>query len=184
VVSAILLDGEARRGDDPTQAQAQDGHLKEPILFIMNLLHNLNGTTDGDRLADYAANMKQEPFFSPTVFNFFPPNFVLQSNNSLLGPEFKILNTSTAIARINFVNQLVYGSVADNTKIDLSGLVALASDPNQLLSTLSTLMLHGNMSSGMQSTLSSTISAIPDNTRRVQAAVYLIGSSSQYQVMH
>ena len=29
---------EARRGDDPAQAQANDGHLKEPVLFITNLL--------------------------------------------------------------------------------------------------------------------------------------------------
>ena len=33
VVSAILLDTEARRGDDPAQAQPSDGHLKEPVLI-------------------------------------------------------------------------------------------------------------------------------------------------------
>src|SRR4029078_8732214 len=31
VVQAILLDTEARRGDNPAQAQPSDGHLKEPI---------------------------------------------------------------------------------------------------------------------------------------------------------
>ncbi|HST10626.1 MAG TPA: DUF1800 family protein, partial [Terriglobales bacterium] len=31
VVNAILMDSEARRGDDPAQVQASDGHLKEPV---------------------------------------------------------------------------------------------------------------------------------------------------------
>ena len=42
VVQAILMDTEARRGDDPAQAQPNDGHLKEPILFITNLLRAMN----------------------------------------------------------------------------------------------------------------------------------------------
>jgi uncharacterized protein (DUF1800 family) len=183
VVSAILLDGEARRGDDPTQAQAQDGKLKEPILFIMSLLKALNGTTDGDRLSDFASDMKQEPFFSPSVFNFFPPDFQIEGTN-LLGPEYKILNTSTAIARINFVNTLVYGSVGSKTSVDLSNYITLAPNPDKMLDALATAMLHGNMSDGVRSTILSTISAIPDNTRRAKAAVYLVGSSTQFQVQH
>ena len=48
VVQAILLDTEARRGDDPTQAQASDGKLKEPVLFIAtHLLRAMNATSDG-----------------------------------------------------------------------------------------------------------------------------------------
>ncbi len=43
VVTAILLDPEARRGDDPAQVQPSDGHLKEPVLFITNLLRAMNG---------------------------------------------------------------------------------------------------------------------------------------------
>ena len=45
VVKAILLDSEARRGDDPTQLALSDGKLKEPILLINGLLRALNATT-------------------------------------------------------------------------------------------------------------------------------------------
>ena len=103
VVQAILLDTEARRGDDPAQALPGDGHLKEPILFITNLLRGVNAISDGAGLADRASDMKQAPFFSPSVFNFFPPGFVIPGTN-LLGPEFAIFNTSTTISRTNFVN--------------------------------------------------------------------------------
>ena len=47
VVTAILMDPEARRGDDPTKVQATDGHLKEPLLHMMNLMRAMNATTNG-----------------------------------------------------------------------------------------------------------------------------------------
>ena len=183
VVTAILLDSEARRGDDPAQAQPNDGHLKEPILFVTNLLRALNATSDGAGLSDRASDMKQSPFFSPSVFNFFPPNFAIQGS-TLLGPEFAIFNTSTTISRINFVNDLIYGQVNAGTKVDLSGYVPLAATPDQLISAVGAVMLHGQVSDNTRSTLVSALSGITDPTRRTRAAFYLIGSSSQFQVEH
>ena len=83
VVTAILLDPEARRGDDPAQAQPSDGKLKEPVLFITNLLRAMNGMSDGASLSDRASDMKQPPFFSPTVFNFYHPDHVIDGHQSV-----------------------------------------------------------------------------------------------------
>ncbi len=182
VVTAILMDPEARRGDDPAQVQANDGHLREPLLHMMAVMRALNTTTDGANLMYYASDMHQEPFDPTTVFNFYPPNYQIPGTQ-LLGPEFKILNTSTTISRINFVNDLVYGGLG-TTKPDISAYVAAAGDVNKLLDMVSLNMIHGQMSDAMRSTLFSTISAIPNNTRRAQAALYLTGSSSQFQVEH
>ena len=183
VVPAILLDPEARRGDDPAQAQPNDGHLKEPVLFITNLLRAMNGISDGAGLADRASDMKQPPFFSPTVFNFYHPDHVIQGS-TLIGPEFEIFNTSTTISRINFVNTLVYGQLSNTTTVDLSGYVPLAATPDQLITAVAAVMLHSQVSDNMRSTLVSALSGISDNTRRTKAAFYLIGSSSQFQVQH
>ncbi len=183
VVSAILLDPEARRGDDAAQVQASDGKLKEPVLFITNLLRAMNAVSDGGSLSDRADDMKQPPFFSPTVFNFYHPDHVIEGT-TLVGPEFEIFDTSTDIFRINFVNTLVYGSVSGGTTVDLSGYVPLAANPDQLVTAVAAVMLHGQMSDNMRSTLVSTLAGIPDNTRRARAAFYLIGSSSQFQVEH
>jgi uncharacterized protein (DUF1800 family) len=76
-ISAILLDPEARRGDDSAQVQASDGKLKDPVLHILSMLRALKATTDGDQLMYYAADMRQEPFNPPSVFNFFPPDNVI-----------------------------------------------------------------------------------------------------------
>jgi uncharacterized protein (DUF1800 family) len=183
VVNAILMDSDARRGDDPAQVQAGDGKLKEPVLFMTNLLRAANATSDGANLNNYASDMKEEPFESPTVFNFYPPDNVIPGTN-LLGPEFKILNSTTAISRINFVNDLVYGSVGSSTKTDISAYVALAPNPAALVDSLCNVLTHGPLSDGARNTIITTVTNLTDNTRRVKTALYLIGSSSQFQVAH
>ena len=72
---------------------------------------------------------------------------------TLVGPEFEIFDTSTDIARINFVNTLVYGSVSGTTTVDLSGYVPLAANPDQLVTAVAAVMLHGQVSDNMRSTL-------------------------------
>jgi uncharacterized protein (DUF1800 family) len=183
VITAIVLDPEARRGDDASQVQSADGHLKEPLLHMLSMIRALNTITDGDNLMYYAGDMKQEPFNATTVFNFYPPNYVIPGTQ-LLGPEFKILNTSTTISRINFLNDLVYGSVGTNTKTDITAYVSAAADVNKLLDMVSSVMLHGKMSDSMRSTLVGTLSSISDTKRRAKAALYLVGGSSQAQVQH
>jgi uncharacterized protein (DUF1800 family) len=183
VVNAILMDSEARRGDDPTQVQASDGHLKEPVLLMMNLLRATNATSDGTNLNNYASDMKEEPFESPTVFNFYPPDNGIPGT-TLLGPEFRIFNSTTAISRINFVNDLVYGSVGSTTKTDISAYLALASNPAVLVDSLSNVLTHGPLSDGARTTIITTVTNLTDNTKRAKTALYLIGSSSQFQVAH
>jgi hypothetical protein len=44
VIYAILADPEARAGDDASLAGSPGyGHMREPILFILNLLRGLGG---------------------------------------------------------------------------------------------------------------------------------------------
>jgi len=183
VVSAILLDPEARRGDDPTQVQASDGHLREPVLFMMTMLRGVNATTDGADLMYYASDMRQEPFNSPTVFNFYPPNFQI-SGTQLLGPEFSIFNSSTTVSRINFINDLIFGNVCSTTHTNISAYVTAAADVNTLLDLVSANLMHGQMSDNMRSTLVTALSGITAPTDRANAALYLVGSSSQFQVEH
>jgi uncharacterized protein (DUF1800 family) len=183
VVKAIILDSEARRGDDPAQVQPNDGHLKEPILLMTNLLRAMNARSNGDGLRPYAVNMKQEPLNPPSVFNYYHPGFVIPGTN-LLGPEFELFNSSTAITRINFVNDAVYGQIGNSMTTDFDYYLLLAPNPDQLVDKLGEVMMHGQMSAQMRSELIAAISGISDNTRRVKAALYLIASSSQFQVEH
>jgi uncharacterized protein (DUF1800 family) len=186
VIAAILLDPEARRGDSPNTAVATDGHLREPILFIANVLRAFGAASDGAGPVNIATGLSEPPLRSGSVFNFFPPDYQIPGT-TLLGPEFDLQTTGTALARINFVNSFVYGSIGSGTTVDFTPYTTLAATgANQLVSTLNTLLLHGTLSSSSSASIQAAINAVPSGTaqslNQAKTAIYLILSSSQYQI--
>ncbi|MDK2122728.1 DUF1800 domain-containing protein [Parachitinimonas caeni] len=188
VVKAILLDPEARGG---MNTDPGFGHLKEPVLFTTHFLRALGGISDGVSLRTQTSVMGQNVLNSPTVFNFYPPDYVLP--NGQLGPEYAILNTSTALARANFVYNMVYGGGAKpdtsvtgavGTTLDLTSLSTLAGDPAALVDRLSILLLHGTMSTDMRNQLITAVNGVAasDAIGRTRLAVYLVSTSTQFQV--
>lgn len=188
LISAILLDSEARRGDtlspdDPVLVN--DGKLKEPILLITNVFRALGAQSDGN-LASLGSPMGQTLLFPPTVFSYFSPDFQIPGS-PLFAPEINIQNTATAFARINFVNTTAFSSRAGTT-IGWAPLTALAANPSQLLDNLNVLLLHGSLSAATRSSILAAVNAVPanaspsQNEQRARTAFYLIASSSQYQV--
>ena len=139
--------------------------------------------------------MAQDAFRAPTVFNFYPPDYVVPGT-TLVGPEFAIFNTGSSIARANFVNSAVYSritvSMPDSplgTQLNLSDLEALANEDasgNRLMDEVNNRFMHGTMSPAMRSSILSAVTAITFSAAnakaRAQAAVYLVATSSQYQV--
>ena len=188
VIAAILLDSEARRGDALATTNAGDGHLREPVLFIADILRAFGATSDGAAPANSASSMSENVMDSPSVFNFFPPDYNIPGT-SLLGPEFDIDTTATTLVRANFVNSFVYGSIGAGTTVSLTTYANLAANPNatgQLLDTLNALLLHNAMTSDVRASVLAAVNAVPagtnQNLQRAEAAIYLILSSSQYQV--
>lgn len=196
VVKAILLDPEAR-GDVKTDPIY--GKLREPVQLMTNLFRQVGVTSaDGASQSDgdvnrFPANMSQSAFSSPTVFNFYPPNYVVPGT-ALLGPEFAIFTTGTSIGRANFGNSMGFGQInvslpntPNGTKINFAELQAVAAadtSSNQLMDVLNQRMMHGAMSSQMRSTIMTAVNAVAATSplTRAQTAVYLVVTSSQYQV--
>jgi uncharacterized protein (DUF1800 family) len=187
VLTAILMDSEARRGDDPATAVGTDGHLQEPILYITGLMRAFNATSDGSNLSYYSSGMGQDPLFAPSVFNFYSPSYVIPGTTSF-GPEFQILTTATSLNRANWANTFVFGSMGSGNKIDFSSYATQASNPGALVDTLNGLLMHGAMSSDMKSAIVTAMQSVPAGNKQLmqeaQTAIYLIASSSQYQVQH
>ena len=181
VTRAILLDAEARAGDDGTAATADAGHLREPALYITSVMRALNATTDGTRLVTYGSNMGQNILYPSSVFNYFHPNYVIDGTN-MVGPEFELLGPSTAIARANFVADLTLSTISGQA-VDYSSWTALAADPNKLMDALNGLFLHGQMSSAMRDAILTAVNAVPSNQpdARAKQALYLVLTSPQYQ---
>ncbi len=182
VIKAILLDPDAR-GD--AKAETYYGKLREPVLYVTNLLRAFNATTDFV-LQDYPKNMGQNLFGSPTVFNYFPAQYVIPGTN-LAGAEFAQQSSSNAITRLNFVNIIITGkngAATANFQIDWSGLDAIAPDANALVAKLNRLLMHGAMSASMKNDIVNAVSVVSatEPHLRAQTALYLIATSSQYQV--
>lgn len=181
VVKAILLDPEARAGDDDSAPTADAGHLREPALYMTGILRALNVTSDATRLNGYGTNMGQNILFSPSVFNYFPPDYKVSAN--LIGPEFSLLGPATAINRANFVADLILSSIGGTT-VDFNSWTTLAADPNKLLDSLNALLLHGQMSQAMRDSILTAVNAVPSTnpSQRAKQALYLVLTSPQYQV--
>jgi uncharacterized protein (DUF1800 family) len=196
VIRAILLDPEARGN---VKTDPRYGKLREPVQLTTNLLRHFNvKSADGTQNSDgninrFIAPLGQNAFNSPTVFNYYSMDYVVPGT-TLLGPEFGIYTTGTSIGRANIVNLFVYSrvNVANpdtplGTSINFAELQALAAadtTSNQLLDFLNTKMMHGAMSAEMKNTIRTAVNAVASTNplARAQAAVYLIATSSQYQV--
>ncbi len=188
-VRAILLDAEAR-GDAKTDAAY--GRLREPVQFVLNVLRSLNATSDGYGLLDQTRGMGQNVFNSPSVFNFYPPNYQIPGTQ-VLGPQFGIQTTATALARMNFVNTIVFSRIAPPTgspagatgaSINLTAWEALASDPAKLVDELDKVLMHNSMSPQTRAVVTQAVTSTPATNPklRAQTAIYLVATSSQYQV--
>jgi uncharacterized protein (DUF1800 family) len=183
VVSAILLDPEAR---GPEKSDPAYGRLREPVLYVTNLCRALGAASDGV-LAAQATAMGQNLWNPQTVFSYFPPDYEVL--DGVRGPEFGIQSSSTAIARLNFVQALATTGIArggegGGTRLDLSRWTPLAGDPAALVSAFDRLLLHGTMSGDAARAVTAAVAAVPasDATGRVRTALTLVAGSSAYQV--
>ena len=188
MIRAILEDTEARAGDtDPTQ---DGGHLREPIFYLTAVMRGL-GAVNTDptgyygTLSNYSGALSESPYSSGSVFNFFPPSYVIPGT-SVNAPEFAQENTASAVLRLTQANQLVYNQIS-GFKIDLSATSALgmmASTPANLVDSLGLMFMHGQMPANMRTAIINNITPLTDMGERARVATYLVITSSQYKIEH
>jgi uncharacterized protein (DUF1800 family) len=192
VVRAILLDEATRERSDKPDA----GRLRHPAQLITGVLRafnarSANGADESDGyLNPQSVSMGMDVFNPPSVFSYFSP-FGAVPRTALRGPEFALLNTSTAVRRANFINTIVFSRIAtgtnapNGTSLDFSAIQPLAADPWTLVDVLDDLLTHGTMSPDMRATVMTAVAAVPasNSLKRARTAVYLITTSSQYQVV-
>jgi len=174
VVRAILLDAEAR-GDDAL-TRAKYGKQREPVIRLTNIFRAFNATTPSKagrtelRYLDSPEDgLGQSPLLSPSVFNFFSPNFrpagpVAQAG--LVAPEFQITTETSVVSCFNtfarVFNDEGYGW-GDETRLSLNFApwVALAKLPEQLLDRIDLLLCNQQMSAVTRNRLITLLKALP-----------------------
>jgi uncharacterized protein (DUF1800 family) len=188
-VTAILTDVEA--GNDGSTLAPDQGHLTEPVLFTLALLRALNANTVyAPPLTAYTADMAQELFVSPSVFNYYSPFYTLPGA-STLAPEFQILSQSTSFYRANYAYRAVQNQIGGDIVVDLTNFAQLASDTTpatqtasltSMLNAVSQALLGAPMASDMLNAIMPVMLATTDANTRARNAVYLVAVSPQYQV--
>ncbi len=189
VARAILTDPEARgaRKIDPAY-----GKLTEPVLYLTGMARALGARSDGVYFRLAAAQLSQNVFYPPSVFNYYPPDYVVPGS-TLVGPEFGLQTTNTALARANIANALIFSAQippdasvygATGTVLDLAPWQAVAADPEALADRLDRLLLAGRMTPAMKAAIVSAVSAVPatDALARARTGAFLAVTSPSYQV--
>jgi uncharacterized protein (DUF1800 family) len=199
VLTAILLDAEARAGDG--NPSFDGGHLREPMLYMTNVIRGLGFTftapTGGGNeyystLSNYTSALSEKPYTSGSVFNFFPPNYVIPETTAN-APEFSIENTASSVLRLTLADNIVYNRITDFS-VDLSqtsplGIMASATgnattDSTNLVNALSNMFMHGQMPAQMQTAIVNHVATLTSIPQRVRVATYLVLTSSQYKIEH
>ena len=192
VIRAILLDPEACDCNiDKSNNYA--GMLREPFVRYMNLMRGLKLTTTGgvyrNAMNDLYDRIEQIPIYSPTVFNFFQPDYIPDGDLKIAqkyAPEFQLLNSQTLTGYINGLNrwlinddpnefwQLFTGETykADqDPRFDLSPDYSLARNDKlpQLLDKYNLILAHGSITKGNIEIIRKAIASMPyaENTSGV-----------------
>ncbi|OYW73173.1 MAG: hypothetical protein B7Z37_22560 [Verrucomicrobia bacterium 12-59-8] len=185
VVRAILLDDEAR---DPRYSEnvTSHGKLKEPVVRTMGLARAF-GIRDVANFVwwdwgDFYESSRQEPTNSPSVFNFYRPEYRaagLLTQNNLAGPVFQITDSYSSIAMPNKLWSIIddgfHMSGVYHFPLDYSWAATLSGTPELLVDELNMLFCGGRMSATTRAIILNAINQIPADqaTARAKVAVYL-----------
>lgn len=109
---AVLLHSEAR-----SQTSASNGALREPYLKVIHLMRSMEYEDESSRpifMRNIIDAIGQFPYASPTVFNFYLPEFQPEDfPQGLVAPEFQIFTPPNALAFANGMVSLIDNGLAE-----------------------------------------------------------------------
>lgn len=197
-VKAVLLDDEAR--SESLAERPYAGKMREPVVLVTSLWRAFDGTLTGldPRTARFEP-FGQSPQGSPSVFNFFQPEYQPAIDTSgvrlprhiqatgLHAPELQVMTELATLQAHNTLRTLIEGNAAIvPLKLD-DELALLKSAPQALLQHLDQLLLAGTMSDGLRASLQAVIdSPAPlrewPHAQRLRDILYLIVTSPEFAV--
>ncbi len=196
VIKAILLDEEARSClwyNDPAQ-----GKLKEPIIRYTHFARAMGRVSESGYFwnhgADYDDDAGQHPMYSPSVFNFYWPDFqpIGQiADQGLVAPEFQSHNSRTSIGFVNFVDDWAVretllstrGNPSRDVLTHIDDLMPLAEDTEALLNELDILLTNGMLRDDTRQIITTIVDPMEDPFEKVKLTIYLMVISADYTIL-
>ena len=199
VVKAILLDPEAR-GPLPW-LQPGGGKLSEPMLRLTRTIRAFEAGKNHLNLEfwdiDPSPHFKQSLLGSPTVFNFFEPQYAKPgpiSDAGLTSPEFQILDASTALSGPNMWNRWL--GRANNAPNPMEGYhsrrngetpqfvnnytaaLTHVSSPDVMVDWLAARLSHKPLTKLQRIKIINAMARVSNNEQKVRVATWLLINSS------
>jgi uncharacterized protein (DUF1800 family) len=204
VITAILMDDEARNTVSETYTSPNYGRVQEPMLRFTHMARaftaeSRSGAFDVGSTEDPAYGLGEMASRSPSIFNWFAPGFVPAGTSietaGLVAPEMEITDVTTVIGYMNTMQAALSGGFGNNGDLymTLATETALANTPDALIDRVNLLLMGGQMSSTLRSEISGAVNAIPvpasgDPTAallaRAQTAIFLTVVSPEYTTQH
>ena len=209
-LAAVLLEP-TLFDDTSANGTIMTGKVREPILRFAHWARAFNisnvdagNERDLDDTRSSESGLGQQPFSSPSVFNFYRPGFIAPGTNSgnadLTVPEFQISYEGSEVGYLNFMTDFAFDrspkrdNSYDTYDPDYTEELALAGDPTALVNHLDDLLTAGRMSDEEKADIVDIISTVqirtntPENTAAdeedlVQTAIALVLNSPSYAVV-
>lgn len=203
VVQAILTDPEAR--DDTVATSGTFGKLREPVIRLANWARGFKAASRSGAWIISSTSappvLQQTVMTAPSVFNFWtpfysPPGTAL-NDQGLVAPEFQAVNEVSVAGYLNTMLSVIKsgygsppaGSSTTDVQADYSAEIALAANPSDLVTRLNLLLMSGQMSTWLQTTIVGAVNsiALPSGAagpaalkQRAELAIYMTFASLEY----
>ena len=206
VIKAILLDEEARSGEAMFALNA--GRAKEPMYKATSYLKMIPTNSPSGKYwgngYDLYDNTGQFVLASPTVFNFYLPDYQPIgpiTDNNMVAPEFALHNSYSALSTINqywymggfwsgsVINSWEDDNLAPSVTVDITELLQYADEPEILINEIDKMITYGQLSDQTRAIIRSTLNdtywtwSTDWQEERVRAALYYILLSPDFNVM-
>ena len=191
VIKAVLLDPEAMTFSTASTA----GKLREPVIRLANWMRAFNANSPSGNfpvgnLDDPLREIGQTPMSSPTVFNFFRPEYIPPNSSiaaaNLVAPEMQITEETSVVGYLNYMRTAIPNGIGPTNVIkpNYTAELALVGTPELLVDRVNLLLLQNNMSAGLRGQILAAINSNPTNTNqnKVNLAIFLTMASPEYLV--
>ncbi|MDZ7812824.1 MAG: DUF1800 domain-containing protein [Ideonella sp.] len=177
VFRAVLLDEEARSSN--LAQQDRYGKLREPVLRLTAYLRAFDAKSDSGVVYmgstdDVTSQLSQTPWRSPSVFNFYRPGYVPPGGEAaalgLTLPEMQITSEGSTVGYVNFMLNAVERGVGlkgpdgkaarPDLQVNLATEIALAEQPEALLTHVQARLLPGPASAALSSEVLAAINSV------------------------
>ncbi len=225
VIKAILLDSEVVNGISFRKTQegpgewyvevlnngTEDSRLQEPTIRYFSLLRRFepesNYPSGRFMMSDMSYHWTQAYMKSPSVFNFYLPDFQPPGeivsyyaqntpDNALYAPEYELLTAVTATRILNRYRSTIYNQRSIHTllnngtydfrcdiNLNFDDETALASNPRALVDHLDMLLAKGNLSDEVRDLMITALEEeTTSNVARARAAILCVKAAPQADV--